>query len=520
MKNHYALIAFAILGLLCYAPLNAQSDQGKKVKTQFLQLPNYDLNSVDLVSISVEYAVGPTSFGQEKLQDTKSQCVPKGGGLKDVKEVTTYYYAVPFNKPATFMVAKDSDGKIVYAEQVTPATTAPANFGFNECKYWFAETMKKDYAANGEKFKQQTVAAAHQEIAAAVDQSIRRNVFPSFVYEEFDVFTAKGKAFDYSELDQAQEMAMGAYESFREQGPNAQGIDQLKSAIQVWEKEVAQLDEEDKKARINKSVGKGLYENLANAYLYVYDVDAAIKAGTAGLALFGNFSNNRSQALEMRIEQLRTHQLAVKQNEAIAQDASQLNALGQKAGSGSFLLNKAPDTDFGRLESEFESFRVLQAKDKYDAAETMHEEAVAAGEVNPYERYVTETATQGRMLMISPLLMQEKLSAFPKEICAMTDLKQVTITNNEIASIPPEIKQMGALKKLNLNGNQLTSLPAEIGEMASLETLNLSNNPLSEIPSEIQNCKSLKKLTLKGTKLSSEQQAQLQEWLPNAKIKY
>lgn len=520
MKKHLILVAVIVFGFSFFTTLSAQSDQGEKVRTRFLQLPNYDLTSVDLGTITVEYVVGESSFGQERLKDTKSTCLPQGGGLKDAVELTTYYYEVPFNKPTTNMVAKNGDGRVVFAEKVTTAHQGVAQFGFDKCAYWVAETMKKDWANEQEKFKSEEVSKEMAEIAALVNNSISRNIFPSFVTEEFKVYSAKGKSYDYSELDKAQKIGISTYEGFLQNGPSSAGFEQLRSAIKVWETELEELDTEDKKARINKSIGKGLYENLANAYLYVYDVDEAIKAAIAARKLFGNFSNDRSKALDIRIDVLRTHQLAIKQNAEIASDPSRLNALGMNAGKGSYLVSQAPASEFGRLGSEVEGFRYAQIGDKLDANETMHDEAVAAGEINPYERYITETATQGKMLIFPPVIVSEELPEFPKEMCALTDLRQITITNNVIASIPPEVKQLNQLKKLNLNGNKLTSLPPEIGDMSGLETLNLSNNPLTEIPEEIKNCKNLKKVSLKGTQLSPDQLKQLESWLPNAKVKY
>lgn len=518
MKKYFTLIV--MIGFISFSTLSAQSDQSEKVTTQFLQLPNYDLNSVDLGAITVEYAVGESGFGPERLKDTKSTCMPSGGGLKDAVEVTTYYYDVPFQKPTTYMVAKNGEGKVVFAEAVTESHEAIAKFGFDKCAYWQAESMKKDWAAGQSKFKSSEIAKEMDAIRAMVNNSISRNIFPSFVREELKVYSAKGKSFDYAELDKAQSMALSAYEGFMQAGPTAAGIDQLNTAIKVWEKELEELDLDNKKARINKSIAKGLYENLTNAYLYTYTVDKGIKAGIAGEKLYGNFSNDRSKALGARVAALRTHQLAINQNEKTVSDPSQLSALGLNAGKGSYLVSQVTGPEYARLGSEVEGFRFTQVADKIDANEAMHDDAVAAGEINPYERYVTETATQGKLLVFPPAMLSEELTEFPRAICQMTDLKQVTITNNKIASIPADIKRMTELKKLKLSGNQLTTLPPEIGEMSSLESLNLSNNPLTEIPSEIQNCKSLKKITLKGTQLSSDQQKQLQGWFPDVKIKF
>lgn len=518
MNKYFTLII--LIGLASFTSLSAQSDRSEKVKTRFLQLPNYDLTAVDPGSISVEYGIGTSSFGKERLKDTKSTCMPKGGGIKDAVQLTTYYYEVPYNTPASYLVAKNAEGKVIFAEAVTLAQESIVKFGFDKCSYWVAETMKKDWADGQQQFKSDESVKAMQDIRAQVNNSVSRNLYPSFVLEEFKVYSAKGKSFDYADLDHAQSIAINAYEGYMEKGPNGEGFELLGAAISIWEKELESLDLDNKKSRINKSIGKGLYENLTNAYLYIYEVDKGIKAGLAGLKLYGNLSSDRSRALEARIDALRTHQIAINQNAQIAVNPAELKALGMEENEERVPLTQVSSGDVSRLESEVDGFRFTQAADKVDANEAMHEEAVASGEVNPYERYITETATQGKMLIYPPTLLADELSEFPKEICLLTDLSQITIANNKIASLPAEIKQLSQLKKLKLTGNQLTSLPPEIGEMASLESLNLSNNPLTEIPEAIRNCTSLKRLTLKGTQLSSAQLKQIQEWLPNAKVKF
>ena len=68
---------------------NAQSDKSKKVKTQYMQLPSYDVSATSPSSIGIEFAMNEISYGTEKLKDTKSKvftdskCVLSGVNLNE-----------------------------------------------------------------------------------------------------------------------------------------------------------------------------------------------------------------------------------------------------------------------------------------------------------------------------------------------------------------------------------------------------------------------------------------------------
>lgn len=74
--------------------------------------------------------------------------------------------------------------------------------------------------------------------------------------ETFEVFSAKGKSFDYTALDEAMDKAMAAYESIGKNGFNKNDLDVLWAAVAVWEKELNELFTEDSKARISKEIAK------------------------------------------------------------------------------------------------------------------------------------------------------------------------------------------------------------------------------------------------------------------------
>uniref|UniRef100_A0A8C6T8R2 Leucine-rich repeats and calponin homology (CH) domain containing 4 n=1 Tax=Neogobius melanostomus TaxID=47308 RepID=A0A8C6T8R2_9GOBI len=77
-----------------------------------------------------------------------------------------------------------------------------------------------------------------------------------------------------------------------------------------------------------------------------------------------------------------------------------------------------------------------------------------------------------RVLIVS----NNKLSTLPASIYALTHLRQLDVSCNELQCLPPELGQ-----------NQLTSLPEEISELplVRLDSISLDNNPLILPPAQI-----------------------------------
>lgn len=516
------------LSLLTIATISGQNDRSKKVKTQYLSLPSYDVSKTDPSSIQIEFAMDDANFGTEKMKDTKSKCVPKGGGIKDIMEVTAYHYEIPYTMPESYIVAKSTKGQVIYAAKASESEASSIRFGYDEkmkqssCENWQANVLKKNYESNGASFKISEHKKYQDRIFNASYADAINNASLSYVSQEFEVFSAKGKGFDYSELDAAFDKAMEAYESIDQNGYNEKAFAALKEAIVVWEKELATMDTDDKKARINTKIGKGLHENCARAYFHIMDFDNSKKHATAFINLFGNMSTTRSQNFEDVSTKIRLQSAAASKNEAIIKDLAALNTKA-KATKGDIAAKQLGSGDLSRLKADFNS---LQSSNHMAVVEENKKEevaAIASGELNPYQKYYLTSVAGGEGVIMSmpPSVLSgiPELTEFPKEICEFTDAKQVMILKNKIASIPAEISKMTNLKKLDLSGNQLTSLPSEIGTLANLETLKLNNNPLESLPAELANCTKLKTLTLKGTMVPESEVKELQAKLPNCKIK-
>lgn len=506
----------------------AQKDYSKKVESNYISLPSYNISEVDPSTVSIEFAMKDGVFGTEKLKDDKSTCLPKGGSIKDAIEVTSYYYEIPYTKQESYIIAKSTDGTIVYADKSSETESSIYKYGWDEkmkqpfCENWQSASLKKNYASKGETAK----AKRHSEYQKFTYEKAltvaKANVYLSYFEEEFKVYSAKGKVYDYTELDGAFKSAMGAYESIKKNGLSDKDLTTLKECLAVWEKELESLDLEDKKARITKSIGKGLHENCIKASLYMFDFDNAKSHAKSFLSIYGNFSDNRSKAIKNSLMSIETQSMAAESNAAIINDVAKLHIMAS-SGSKDVNARMLSSSEFDRLAQEASNHRKSVAVNVNEQHKEDEAEAIASGELNPYQKYYTDVAVGGPVILMtmapSTLSGFPELKELPKEMCEFEDLTQIIILNNSIETISRDIAKLTLLKKLDLSGNNIKTLPPEIGQLKNLKTLKLNKNPLESIPAEIANCKSLTSLVIKGTKLSDEAIAELTRLLPDCKIK-
>lgn len=507
-----------------------QNDRSKKVKSKYLSLPAYDISKTDPSTVIIEFAMKAGFFGAERLKEGESICKPKGGTIKDAIKVKAFYYEIPYTQQESYVVAKSMDSRIVYSSKTSEISQSVVRFGWDEkmkqakCEYALsANNLKKDFLKKANSFKISEHRKYENEIYKKAIIEAKANVSLSYIPEQFEVYSAKGKNYNYDDLGEAFDKAMTAYESINKNGFNANDLTKLKEAIAIWEKELQTINTEDKKARITKEIGKGLHENLARAYLYLYDFENAKKHTEAFLAMFGNFSNNRTQAFEQLLIRIHLQKIAADKNLGIIGDVSILNAKASasKSGGQSKLLSS---DQFDRLKGEFLIFKGSQASGLMEEKKKEEDALIASGQLNPYQKWYFPTAVGGEGILMnmppSALSGTPELTELPIEICEFTEAKQLVILKNKITSVPADIAKMKLLVKLDLSGNLLKSLPVEIGQLKDLETLKLNANPLESLPSELANCTKLKTLQIKGTKLSETQIAEIKRMLPNCKIKF
>jgi hypothetical protein len=92
------------------------------------------------------------------------------------------------------------------------------------------------------------------------------------------------------------------------------------------------------------------------------------------------------------------------------------------------------------------------------------------------------------------IIAKSEFITFLKEKCCqkytiseLTNLKFLSISNNELTSLPDSIGNLINLTHLSIDNNNLTSLPDSIGNLINLEMLSIYNNNLTNLPKNIKN---------------------------------
>lgn len=491
--------------------LLAQRSTSKKVDTRFINVPNYDVGSTEIGSLKSSFAIGNSVYGSQKLKDTKTTCVVKGGSLKDAKEVTTYYYDIEVTRPSSFLFLKDEKGNTVYAHQLATESSDKAEYGKGKCEFWMKPSLEKSYKADEAAWKESNHGTYTKNLKQKAEIELSRNALVSSNPIEIDVYSAKGRNFDYSEIEEAYELAYNAYEDISEKGISSENFDKLVKAIAIWESELEKADLEDKDARINEKVAQGLYINLTYAYFTMFAMDdAAVYAQKADQS-FGNFTNNKRVEIQQLRKDVNRRKAGINKNLELIKDPDKMNEIAKQSNSTKFVLENYSGTmdDAG---SDYFKF----AGEEMNAIAEASEEANIEGGGTSYDKYIMPNSVP---MTLSIMRIQETLTEFPIEITKIDGLGAVIINANTIETIPAQIGNMSSLKKLYLSNNKITELPVEIGNCTSLKNLDLSGNPIDKLPESIKNCSNLKKLKLKKTNISDEHAEEIESWLPNCKIK-
>lgn len=93
-------------------------------------------------------------------------------------------------------------------------------------------------------------------------------------------------------------------------------------------------------------------------------------------------------------------------------------------------------------------------------------------------------------------LQHNAFRSLPKGILGLKNLNYLNISYNDLQSLPDSIDRLKNLEYLYLGNNALTSLPASIGKLQNLRVLSLRNNELKKLPPEFFDLESLIELDL------------------------
>jgi hypothetical protein len=324
------------------------------------------------------------------------------------------------------------------------------------------------------------------------EYKIQEAFFFSSFTEKIDIVSATGKGFDYAALDQAQASAISGYDKLSK-GDETMARSDFEKAIATWKKEVSVVNLNDDNSRINRKIGTFLYRNLTYAYLYLWELDSASTylSEWSRLAKFSSNLNRVEETVELS-------NIIVKKKGMLASYKSNKDVKGPQVEAVNLLESirvKQKDAVYNPLtnqdnyaaraetiEKKEENTQANVLKNLFGGA--MTGEAGSNGKDSRYEDRVQKTSFQGYTLIISKLI-DGKMDSLPSEICRISYLNELNVSNNSLKYIPSDISKMKELKKLHLNNNQLTSLPTEIGQLAKLKVLNIKGNSIPKEQIEI-----------------------------------
>jgi Leucine-rich repeat (LRR) protein len=100
------------------------------------------------------------------------------------------------------------------------------------------------------------------------------------------------------------------------------------------------------------------------------------------------------------------------------------------------------------------------------------------------------------------------LTQLPSEICDLTSLTALDLSNNEIGALNNKITSLAQLRSLNFSNNYFYDFPTLAFALPSIEEVVLDNNNIPELPEAIKVATCLKKLSLRSNRIG-----QMSDWI-------
>tara|TARA_Y100001954_G_scaffold180463_1_gene192232 strand:- start:609 stop:1841 length:1233 start_codon:yes stop_codon:yes gene_type:complete len=196
--------------------------------------------------------------------ELSSQVVKSGEAPNEMKEAR-------FNLSCELMITvKDPSGKEIYTNSYNQKSSFKSEK--KRIKKWRAYENSSAYKNLPNEKKKSLVSS----LMKSANADLNNQFGYSWVKKRSKIYTAKGKKFDYSELDKA---IVDFENGLRDLKINQDiANEKFNKAIEIWNKDLEEMDTKNKKARINNKVGAALYINLGLAYTLMNDFDNADKA--------------------------------------------------------------------------------------------------------------------------------------------------------------------------------------------------------------------------------------------------
>lgn len=206
--------------------------------------------------------------------------------------VKSYTYSYQYKYPVKFVVT-DEGGAVIRDEYINGSN----NFKAMSTSKFTSQYDYKAWQIDGEEpFWRSMENSVKNSSVSAVNGILSDKYGYPTKSRMIEIYTAKDKNHDYSDLVKAYTDAQDGYLMLNGDREKNSAMSKLANAIQQWESTLKESDINNKKARISKKVTGALYANLAEAYSWMDDYSNAQlyanKAINLGVGKFKRHAQN------------------------------------------------------------------------------------------------------------------------------------------------------------------------------------------------------------------------------------
>lgn len=238
---------------------------GSELNTEALNTEYIDVAGFDKVNDGANLLIEIRLGGFEYMSGTLESNEKKTSATEE--PATEHYYSVKFRNPVTIVV-KDSNGEEIFRDAKT------GEYAFKTERFTSASLARKNWTDNQLSVISSVEDKSTRYLLEDVNETLNNQIgFPEKT-EYIKFYTAKGKKFDYSEMDRALDLVERGLIDYKDANLE-KSKELLSEAVSIWEKELMDKDLDDKKARINEIVATALYMNATYVHTILTNHDKA-----------------------------------------------------------------------------------------------------------------------------------------------------------------------------------------------------------------------------------------------------
>ncbi len=188
---------------------------------------------------------------------------------KDGREL--HERTVNFKQPVSLSLITDNNETIF--NEVLPYSNEMITA--NSRLYYSGKEWQNFLRDNGTTFFHKDIKKHYQKLIQEINTVLNYHYGYSHILRKSQLYTGKGKKFNYDNLFSTLKKAQRALENITIERNNS--VETLKECINTWEKELELIEPKNKKARINNTIGQALQLNIIEAKILIGDYKGAME---------------------------------------------------------------------------------------------------------------------------------------------------------------------------------------------------------------------------------------------------